>query len=166
MTDKTKKILIGLAILTGVGLIIYFGYRFYKKNQQKKLVQQALTTTQAIAEAVTQVAASAADEKKVQEQPLDDSNPNLVSAFSGQDPVREKIHNGTWDWSKSNDKFSLKLGSFGPKVKKVQAWINETWDEKVIPETGKFDIHTEEALKGTKGVDFVSSKMYSDLGLK
>lgn len=34
MTDKTKKILIGSAIVVGVGIAGYFAYKAFKKPQQ------------------------------------------------------------------------------------------------------------------------------------
>jgi hypothetical protein len=163
MNQKTQKALIWIGLVTGIGLLILVIHKWYKKRQKENQVKELV---EVVSDIVTDIAKS--------EEVLTKETSNFSGEPSSPVPgietakkasISDRILDGTWDWKKSNDKFSLNLGSYGPNVEKLQKWLNETWDADVVPEHGMFDHQTRDMLFKTRKVDFVSSRDFKDLGL-
>lgn len=81
---------------------------------------------------------------------------------SDSEPINEPLY----DWESSNDNFPLKFGSYGPKVKILQNWIQKVGNKKLTHGAdGKFGKETETALVAFKQRNNVSEDYWKKLGL-
>lgn len=166
---KKKWIIIGgiVLIVALVAIGVYFFYYKKKKENASKppvssdpLPVNKVEETEKVIENVAQDTSFQNFTGKEEPQTTHVVSQKVVERHAMEDAIA----NGSFDWEMANDDFPLRLGSYGPKVLKLKAWLNRLFNANLLL-NAQFDPATERALEVAKNRDSISEKYWNGMGI-